>query len=143
MLTCLCLTSYLNSSITNHHPACLISSNSTTPLSPVCSTNMHHSSQNQSRHDNLMLGSLHTHLSAKSHDVAWKEHGNDRATSTMLCAFDSSPISIITRSPKLKKSISHFLNRSKQGSAQKALANCQYHSSLQTYNYSCYFSTYI
>src|SRR5208282_5779490 len=40
----------------------------------------------------------------KPHDVAWKKHGNDRATPTTLCAFDSSPTSIITPSSKLKKS---------------------------------------
>src|SRR5208282_6214332 len=107
MLTCLCLSSYLNSSLPNHHPACLISSNSTTPLSPVCSTNMHHSSQNQSRYDNLILGSLHIYISSKPHDVAWKKHGNDRATPTTLCAFDASPTSIITPSFKLK-SLSRF-----------------------------------
>src|SRR5208282_1063119 len=105
MLACLCLTSYLNSSLPNHHPAYLISSNSTTPLSPVCSTNVYHSSQNQSRHDNLILGSLHIYINSKPHDVAWKKHGNDRATPTTPCAFDSSPTSIITPSSKLKKSI--------------------------------------
>src|SRR5208282_425257 len=72
MLACLCLTSYLNSSLANHHPACLISSNCTTPLSPVSSTNMHHSSQNQSRHDNLILGLLHIYRNSKPDDVAWK-----------------------------------------------------------------------
>src|SRR5208282_2645623 len=100
MLACFCLTSYLNRSLPNHHPACLISSNSLTPFSPVCSTHMHHSSQNQSRHDNLILGSLHTYMNSKPHDVAWKKRGNDRATPTTLCAFDASPSSIIT--PSLK-----------------------------------------
>src|SRR5208282_4823089 len=52
---------------------------------------------------------LQFYMNSKPHDVAWKKHGNDRATPTTLCVFDSSPTFIITPSSKLK-SLSRFLN---------------------------------
>src|SRR5208282_5112514 len=64
---------------------------------------MHHSSQNHSRLDHQILGSLHICMSSRPRDVASKKLGNARATLTMLCALESSPTSIITPSSKLKK----------------------------------------
>ena len=63
---------------------------------------MHHSSQNHSRLDHQILGSLHICMSSRPRDVASKKLGNARATLTMLCALESSPTSVITPSSKLK-----------------------------------------
>src|SRR5208282_4788591 len=114
-----------NRLLPNHHPDCQISSDSTTLLSSVCSTSMHHPSQNQSRHDHQIHGSLHTYMNSKPHDVAWKKHGNARVTHTMPCAFDSSPISITTPSSKLKRYImlplSQLISFSPKGSGKRSI----------------------
>src|SRR5208282_12449 len=82
----------------------------------------------------------YAYMNSKSHDVAWKRHGNARVTHTMPCAFDSSPISITTPSSKLKKSImlplSQLISFSPKGSG-----NGQYHSTSQTFKCASFFFT--